>query len=130
MPGIAGDIGDQPRQVAAHERLAAGQPDLVDAQRHGHAHEAGDLLEGKSSARSMNDDFFGHAIGAAQVAAIRHADAQVVVHAAEAIDELVTTIDPQCSMCSLSMIIVKIPGEPTRCCRRPSFPSSRSAPVP
>ena len=45
MPGIARELRDQLRQVAAHQRLAAGQPDLVDPQRHRDPHEPLDLLE-------------------------------------------------------------------------------------
>ena len=50
MPGMPHEHAHQPRQVAAHQRLAAGQADLVDAQRRRHAHEVGDLLEGEQLA--------------------------------------------------------------------------------
>ena len=86
----AGDLDQhphQPRQVAAHQRLAAGQADLVDAQRRRHADEVGDLLEGEQLGPVHEDDFLRHAVGAAEVAAIGDADAQVVVDAAEGIDE-------------------------------------------
>ena len=50
MPGMAAQHPHQPRQVAAHQRLAAGQANLVDAQRGGDADEARDLLEGQQLA--------------------------------------------------------------------------------
>ena len=73
-------------RFAAHQRLAAGQADLVDPQGHRHADEVGDLLEGEQLGPVHEDDLFGHAVGAAQVAAVGHADAQVVVHATEGVD--------------------------------------------
>src|SRR5690348_13118258 len=47
----------------------------------------GDLLEGEEFGPVHEDDLFGHAVGAAQVAAVRHADAQVVVLAPEGIGQ-------------------------------------------
>ena len=88
MPGIGAQHADQPRQVAAHQRLAAGQADLVDAQRRGDPDEAGDLLEGEQLALVQEDDFLRHAVGAAEVAAVGDADAQVVVDAAEGVDQV------------------------------------------
>ena len=45
MPGIGGQPPDQLRQVAPHQRFAAGDAQLGDAQRDRDAHEALDLFE-------------------------------------------------------------------------------------
>ena len=73
-------------QVAAHERLTARQPNLVHAQRGRHRDEVGDLLEAEQLAPIEKCHLLRHAIGAAEVAAIGHADAQVVVRAPEQIE--------------------------------------------
>src|SRR5262249_31932202 len=63
----------QSRQLAAHERLAAGQANLVDSQSHGHADEADDFLKGKELRPVHERDLLRHAVGAAQVAAVGNA---------------------------------------------------------
>ena len=73
----------QPRQVAAHQRLAAGETDFVDPQWRGDADEVGDLLEGEQLGPVHEHDLLRHAVDAAEVAAVGDADAQVVVDAAE-----------------------------------------------
>ena len=82
-----GDLRDQPRQVAADQRLAPGQPDLVDPQRHHDPHEPLDLLEAQELAPRQELRILRHAVDAADVAPIRHADPQVVVHPAKRVDE-------------------------------------------
>ena len=82
------DAGDRQQpcgpawQIAAHQRFAAGQRILSIPS--GAAIRTNRVISSKlsSSARSRNVDLFRHAVGAAQVAAIRHADAQVVVRSA------------------------------------------------
>ena len=82
------DLGDQLVDVAADERLAPGQANLVDAQVDNDPHEAFDLLESEQLAAVHELGVVGrHAIEAADIAAIGHADPQVRVHAAEAVDE-------------------------------------------
>jgi uncharacterized protein len=118
--GDLGQQGHQPRQVAAHERLATGQANLVDPERRGNADESRDLLKGEKFGAIHERHFLGHAIRAAQVATVRHADAQVVVHAAEGVDQLVGHyVAPA----------IRLDG-PTPCCRQPSFPFSRWAQSP
>ena len=67
--------------------LAAGKPNLVNAERCGDADEMRDLLEREQLALVKKDDFLRHAIGAAQVTTVGDADAQVIVHAAEGVNE-------------------------------------------
>ena len=79
-------------QVLAHQRLSAGQPQLVDAQRHTHANNPFDFFKRQQLRAVHEDDVFGrHAVETANITAIGHADPQVVVHAAERIDELCVT---------------------------------------
>jgi hypothetical protein len=79
---------DQHRQIAPHQRLAAGDAEL-DAQPHGDAREALDLLEAQDLARARRTPRpLRHAVEAADVAAVGDADAQVVVNAAEALASL------------------------------------------
>ena len=80
MPGISRQFLDQPRQVAAHQRLAAGNAELRDAQRRGHAHETLDLFEAEDLlAFGVLHALFRHAVEAADIAAVGNADAQVIV---------------------------------------------------
>ena len=73
-------------QVAAHERLAAGQPDLVDAHRGHDGDEALDLLEGEQLGLGQpRQALGGHAVAAAEVAAVGDRDAQAADRAAPAV---------------------------------------------
>src|ERR1043165_2699943 len=74
-------------QVAPQQRLATGEPYLVDAERRRDFDEARDLLERQQLAPVHERNIFRHAISAAQVAAIGNADAQVIVHTAKRVDE-------------------------------------------
>ncbi len=76
----------QARQLPPHQGLAAGQPDLVDAERHGHADKVGDLLKRQELSPVHERDFLGHAVGAAQIAAVRDADPQVIMDATEGVN--------------------------------------------
>ena len=69
---------DQPWEVAAHERLAAGQPDGAHAELHEHADEPRDLLEAQQLlAFEPLESLRRHAVAAAEVAAVRYRKAQV-----------------------------------------------------
>ncbi len=84
----AGELADQPVEAVPHQRLAAGEPQLVDAHRRHDAHEAFDLLEREDLAARLEAHVLGrHAVEAADIAAIGDADPQVRVDAAEGVDE-------------------------------------------
>ncbi len=83
------ELLDELRQVAAHQRLAAGQPDLVDPHRARRAGEAGDLLEAQQARPRQEFDRLGHAVDAADIAAVGDADPQVIVDPAKAVDQAV-----------------------------------------
>ena len=79
---------DQRRQIAPQERLAAGEPDLVDAQVHEGVDQRADLLEVEDLlARQPDVLLFRHAVGAAQVAAVGHRDPQIPERAREGVLE-------------------------------------------
>ncbi len=85
--GNGGEHAHQPVEVPAHERFAAGQANLVDAQRSGDPDEVRDFLESEQFRAVHEHNFFRHAVGAAQVAPVRDADAEVVVDAAKGVDQ-------------------------------------------
>ena len=88
MPGDVGQRGDQSVEILPHQRLAAGQSQLVDAQLRDDANESLDLLERENFvARLELHVFVRHAVEAADIAAIGDADPQIGVHAAERVDE-------------------------------------------
>src|SRR5262249_5745568 len=81
---------DQRWQVVAQERLAAGDAELLDAERDEDPREPLDLLEGeqlrlREELVALAVDLCRHAIGAAEVAAVGDRDAQVVQRASEAV---------------------------------------------
>jgi hypothetical protein len=73
--------------VLPHQGLAPGEANLVHAQRGRDADEAGDLLKGQELGAIAEDDILRHAIGAAQIAAVGDRHAEIVVPAAEGVDE-------------------------------------------
>ncbi len=82
---------DKPLEVAAQQRLAAGQPQLVDSLRRQHARQPRDLLEAQQLAAGQEHmaravDLTRHAVAAAQVAAICHRDAQVTQRPIEQVE--------------------------------------------
>ncbi len=83
MPGIARQPFDQYGQIPPDQRLAAGDPQLGDAQLYRHAHEPLDLFETSADSRAVHElhALFRHAVEAADIAAVRDADPQIVVHA-------------------------------------------------
>src|SRR5262249_43991150 len=79
---------DQTRQIFAHQRLTAGDPQLIDAQTGGHADEPLDLFEGQDLMPvDKLDVVLRHAVEAPDITPVRDADPQVVVRAAERVDE-------------------------------------------
>ncbi len=88
QPRLAGEDLDERGQVVAHERLAARQADAVDAERAEDVGEPADLFELEQvRAGKPHVVLLGHAVVAAQVAAVRHREAEVAERAAEAVRE-------------------------------------------
>src|SRR5439155_12479755 len=82
------ELLDKPFQVPPDEGFAAGEPDLLDAERDEDPYETLDLLEGqdlgtREELEVLAEDLLGHAVDTAEVATIGHADAQVVERPAE-----------------------------------------------
>ena len=71
---------------APHQRLAAGQAQLAHAEPHEGAAQPVELLERQDLGLRQEGHVFGHAIDAAEVAAIRDRDAQVADMPAEGVD--------------------------------------------
>jgi hypothetical protein len=91
--GNLDQLGDELFQVAAQQRLAAGEADLGDAMGRKKAGEAGDFLEGQQGFPRQEgvvlvEHGLRHAIHAAEVAAVGHRDAQILDRAAAAVEEL------------------------------------------
>src|SRR5690606_5146584 len=81
--------------VGAQERLAAREPDLRDAHAHSDARDALDLGGREHRrAREPRHAVGGHAVGAAQRAAIGQGDAQVAMDATEGVDEGLGHVSP------------------------------------
>ena len=83
-----GQHRDQRLEVLAQQRLAAGEADLAHAVRDEQARRARDLLEAQQRAVRQEgvvlvEHFLGHAVAAAEVAAVGDRDAQVAQRAAE-----------------------------------------------
>ena len=154
MPGMAASMFDEPRQIGAHERLAAGEPQPVDAHLRDDADEPRDLFERENLvARPEADVLVRHAVEAADVAAVGDADPQAGVHAAEACrragDLLVISamlivvkmrrlgdgetrrfadgLSISCLLVSLSPRLAQSRMHPLGACRRPTVRVSRSA---
>ena len=74
--------------VLAHQRFAAGQPDLVDAHRREQADEPFDLLEAENLvAAKPLESLRGHAVTAAEVAPVGDGDADASDLPPPAVDE-------------------------------------------
>jgi hypothetical protein len=87
-----GQHAHQHLEVAPQQRLAAGQADLLDAVRGEHARQAGDLLEAEQRALRQEgvvavEHLLGHAIAAAEVAAVGDRDAQVAQRPAQGVGQ-------------------------------------------
>ena len=82
MPSIVGEHRDEPLQVAAQQRLAAGEPHLRDALVRERCGQPRDLLEREQLGAWQErvvvaEDLLRHAVGAAEVAAVGDRDPQV-----------------------------------------------------
>ena len=80
-------LRDQIRQAFTQEWLATGQPQLADTHARGDAHKAGDFLEGQNLLARTELDILGHAVEAADIAAVGDADPQVIVESSEGINK-------------------------------------------
>ena len=86
---------DQPLEVAAHERLAAGDAELLDAERHERLRDPRDLLEAEQllaveEAVGAAEDLLRHAVDAAEVAAVGDRDPQVVQRPSQRVRDAIT----------------------------------------
>ena len=96
IPGMPVEIADQIGQIRAQQRLAAGEPQLAHAEAREQAREAHDLLEGQALVRFQEsivlvELLLRHAVGAAEIAAIHHGNAQIVQRTTESIEGVVRT---------------------------------------
>ena len=79
---------DEARQIAAKERLAAGNPHPVHAERREDVHDGADFLERQQAlARQPHVVRLRHTVKTPEVAAIRDRDPEAAQRAREAIDE-------------------------------------------
>src|SRR5579862_2418992 len=95
-PGDRRELLDEPLDVAADERLAAGQPNRLHAEVGEDAHDAGDLLEAEQllpvEERVLPaEDLLRHAVDAAEVAAVGDRHAQSLERAAQPVSERLHT---------------------------------------
>ncbi|MNV77810.1 hypothetical protein D3C71_1712650 [compost metagenome] len=84
---------DQVFEVLAQQRLAARQANLAHAMRQKEPRQPRDFLKAQQRAvRQVGvvlvEHFLGHAVVAAEVAAVRHADAQVAQRTPQRVDQL------------------------------------------
>ncbi len=88
----AGDRGDhrnQALEIFADQRLTAGEANAPDANLGRGAHDLGDFLIGEDLALvDPRQALFGHAVDAAQIAAVRHRDAEIRNRPMEGVGEL------------------------------------------
>ncbi len=84
---MARERREQRHDAAAHQRLAAGQPQLAYAARHERRAQAVKLFQGQEIGLGQEAHVFRHAIDTAEVAAVGHRDAQIADRAAERIDQ-------------------------------------------
>ena len=88
MPSTPRQHRHEPRELAPHERLAAGEPEVGDAHPREQRHDALDLLEAQDLVAVEPRQAVGrHAVLAAEVAAVGDRHAQVRDEAAVAVDE-------------------------------------------
>ena len=84
---MARQRAQEPHDVLAHERLAAGDAQFLDAAGDESRAQAVELLERQEVALGQERHVLRHAVDAAEVAAVRHRHAQIGDVAAEGIDE-------------------------------------------
>ena len=88
MPVHAREHRHEPRELAPHERLAAGEAQVGDAHPREHAHHSLDLLEAQDLRAVEPGQAVGrHAVLAAEVAAVGDRDPQVRDQPAVAVHE-------------------------------------------
>ena len=91
LPLDAGDAPHDLDDVASQQRLAAGEAERADAESGGHLGDLDDLVGGEDArAGEPFVALLGHAIGAAQLAAVGERDAQITMHTAMRVDETAT----------------------------------------
>ena len=86
-----GELRDQELEVAAQQRLAARDPELLHAELDEDARDALDLLERQELAPRQEavvapEDLLRHAVDAAEVAAVRDRDPQIAQRPAERVE--------------------------------------------
>ena len=79
--------GEQRHDAAAHQRFAAGQPELAHALGHERAAQPVELLERQEVGLRQKRHVLGHAIDAAEVAAVGHRHPQIGDGAGERVDQ-------------------------------------------
>ena len=84
---MASERLEQGRDVAAHQRLAACEPQLAHAQTDEGAAEAIDLFERQQVGAGKERHVFRHAIDATEITTIRYGDLQIRNPAAKRIDK-------------------------------------------
>jgi hypothetical protein len=95
-----GEHRDQPLHVLAHERLAAGQAQLLDPERDRGPRDALDLLEREQflaveEAIAGAEDRLRHAVDAAEVAAVGDGDTEVAQRASEPVERHGGSVDKE-----------------------------------
>ena len=91
---LRGQLCDERRDATTQERLTAGEADLVDAQRQKQIDEAIDLLELQDVLAGKPDVLrFGHAVAAAEIAAIGHRQPEIAERAVECVEQHRMTLD-------------------------------------
>ena len=88
-----GEHFNEPFQLPSHQRFASRDADLLDSMAGEHLHQAVDFVEAQQLGAFQELEvpavhFLGHAVGAAEVAAVRHRDAQVAQRPPARIREL------------------------------------------
>src|SRR5882724_11934090 len=84
--GNSSKHADQRRKTLAYERLTSGNSQLCHTQRNRHAHESFDLFKRQDfRMRHVLHALFGHAVEAADIAAVGNTDPKIVVDASECI---------------------------------------------
>ncbi len=99
-PRLAGNHADQRREIAPQQRLAAGEPHLVDAQREEHVDQPCDLFEVQDVlAREPHVVRFRHAVQAPEIAAVGHRQPEVAQRTPERVvqhgSEIIGRLRPQ-----------------------------------
>ena len=84
---VARHGAEEGHDALAHQRLAAGDPELLDAEADEGRAEPVELLERQQLGLGQELHVLGHAVDAAEVAAVGHRDAQVGDRARERVDQ-------------------------------------------